>query len=61
MSCQSMIVNSDMMEIEYYCELYPKGNKLELLSDLNELYTPKFADNVFTLKMIDDAGNTHGS
>lgn len=54
-------MNSDMMEIEYYCELYPKGNKLELLSDLNELYTPKFADNVFTLKMIDDAGNTHGS
>lgn len=54
-------MNSDMMEIEYYCELYPKGSKLELLSDLNDLYIPKFVGDIFTVKMIDDAGNIHGS
>lgn len=50
-----------MTDIDRYCELYPKGSKLELLSDLSDPYTLKFAGDIFTVDMIDDAGNIHGS
>lgn len=47
-----------MTDIERYRRLYPKGSKLELLSDLDDPYTPKLAGDIFT---VDDAGNIHGS
>ena len=50
-----------MTDIERYRALYPKGSKLELLSDLSDPYTPKSAGDIFTVNMIDDAGNIHGS
>ena len=49
------------MDIERYRGLYPKGSKLELLSDLNDPYTPKLGGDIFMVDMIDDAGNIHGS
>lgn len=49
-----------MTDIERYCELYPKGSKLELLSDLSDSYTPKHAGDIFSVDMVDDAGNIHG-
>lgn len=50
-----------MTDIEWYRRLYPKGSKLELLSDLDDPYTPKLAGDIFTVDMVDDAGNIHGS
>ena len=50
-----------MTNIERYRRLYPKGSKLELLSDLDDPYTPKLAGDIFTVDMVDDAGNIHGS
>ncbi len=50
-----------MTDIERYRGLYPKGSRLELLSDLNDPYTPKLAGDIFTVDMIDDAGNIHDS
>lgn len=50
-----------MTNIEQYRKMYPKGSKLELLSDLSDPYTPKSAGDIFTVNMIDDAGNIHGS
>ena len=47
-----------MTDIERYRRLYPKGSKLELLSDLDDPYTPKLAGDIFT---VDDAGIIHGS
>ncbi|MDE6621538.1 MAG: DUF4314 domain-containing protein [Lachnospiraceae bacterium] len=55
------ITHFNMTDIERYRELYPKGSKLELLSDLSDPYTLKFAGDIFTVDMIDDAGNIHGS
>ena len=50
-----------MTEIERYRGLYPKGSRLELLSDLDDPYTPKLAGDIFTVDMVDDAGNIRGS
>ena len=61
MPCQSMIGSGDMTDIEQYRKMYPKGSKLELLSDLSDPYTPKHAGDIFTVDMVDDAGNIHGS
>lgn len=49
-----------MTNIEQYRKMYPKGSKLELLSNLDDPYTPKSAGDIFTVNMIDDAGNIHG-
>ena len=50
--------SGEMTDIERYRRLYPKGSKLELLSDLDDPYTPKLAGDIFT---VDDAGIIHGS
>lgn len=50
-----------MRGVEKYRALYPKGSRLELLQDLDDPFTPKFAGDIFTVDMIDDAGNIHGS
>ncbi len=50
-----------MTDIEQYRKQYPKGSKLELLSDMSDPYTPKLAGDIFTVDMVDDAGNIHGS
>lgn len=55
-----MMGSGEMVDIEQYRKMYPKGSKLELLSDLSDLYTPKSAGDIFTVNMIDDAGNIHG-
>ena len=48
----------EMTDIERYRGLYPKGSRLDLLSDLDDPYTPKLAGDIFT---VDDAGIIHGS
>lgn len=50
-----------MKDIEKYRKMYPKGSKLELLSNLDDSYTPKLVGDIFTVDMVDDAGNIHGS
>lgn len=50
-----------MKGVEEYRALYPEGSRLELLEDLDDPYTPKKAGDIFTVSMIDDAGNIHGS
>ncbi|MDE7478598.1 MAG: DUF4314 domain-containing protein [Lachnospiraceae bacterium] len=50
-----------MKGVEEYRTLYPKGSRLELLEDMEDPYTPKKAGDIFTVDMIDDAGNIHGS
>ena len=50
-----------MKGVEKYRTFYPEGSQLELLEDLNDPYTPKRAGDIFTVSMIDDAGNIHGS
>ena len=50
-----------MKGVEQYRTAYPKGSRLELLEDLDDPFTPKMAGDIFTVDMIDDAGNIHGS
>ena len=50
-----------MKGVGKYRTLYPEGSQLELLEDLDDPYTPKKAGDIFTVSMIDDAGNIHGS
>ena len=46
-----------MKGVGEYRVLYPEGSRLELLEDLDDPYTPKKAGDIFTVSMIDDAGN----
>lgn len=40
---------------------YPRGTRLRLTADIDDPYTPKKAGDIFTVSVVDDAGQIHGS